>query len=57
MAETSTAQGLTTSVHLLEGEYPTGQKTPKNYKKTMRIVFDDELPAWNYRAVPTKQGS
>jgi hypothetical protein len=57
MAQTTTRQGLTTSVHLLDGKYPIGQKAPKNYKKTMRIVFDDELPAWNYRAVPTKQGS
>jgi len=55
--QTRTAQGLTTTVHLLEGEYPTGQKAPKNYKKNMRIVFDEELPAGNYRAVPTKQGS
>lgn len=57
MAQTTTSQGLTTSVHLLDGQYPTGQKAPKDYKKTMRIVFDDELPAWNYRAVPTKKGS
>jgi hypothetical protein len=57
MAQTTTTQGLTTSVHLLDGKYPTGQKAPKNYKKTMQIVFDDELPAWNYRAIPTKKGS
>ena len=57
MAEASTSTGLTTTVHLLEGEYKTGEKAPKHYKKTMRIVFDDELPAWNYRAVPTKEGS
>jgi hypothetical protein len=56
MAQTRTAQGLTTTVHLLEGDYPTGQKAPKDYKKTMRIVFDEELPAWNYRAIPTNQG-
>jgi len=57
MAEASTTTGLTTTVHLLEGEYKTGEKAPKHYKKTMRIVFDDELPAWNYRAVPSKEGS
>ena len=57
MAQTSTTEGLTTTIHLLNGEYPVGQKAPKNYKKNMRIVFDEELPAWNYRAVPTKQGS
>jgi hypothetical protein len=57
MAKTSTTKGLTASVHLLAGEYPTGQKAPKNYKKNMRIAFDEDLPAWNYRAIPTKKGS
>ena len=57
MAKTSTRQGLTATVHLLNGEYPTGQKAPKNYKNDMRIVFDEELPKWNYRAIPDKQGS
>jgi hypothetical protein len=57
MAEASTTTGLTTTVHLLEGEYMTGEKAPKNYKRTMRIVFDDELRAWNYRAIPLKEGS
>jgi hypothetical protein len=23
-----------------------------DFKQTMRIVFDDFLPAWNYRAIP-----
>jgi hypothetical protein len=57
MAEASTTKGLTTTVHLLEGEYQTGEKAPKNYKKSMRIAFDAELPKWNYRAVPSKEGS
>lgn len=57
MAATSTERGLTATVHLLEGDYPTGQKPPKGYKKNMGILFDEELPQWNYRAVPTKQGS
>jgi hypothetical protein len=57
MAQASTTTGLTTTVHLLTGDYKTGEQAPKHYKKTMRIVFDEELPAWNYRAVPTKQGS
>lgn len=57
MAEANTTTGLTTTVHLLEGEYKTGEKAPKNYKKVMRIVFDEELPAWNYRAIPLKEGS
>lgn len=51
MAQATTTTGLRTTVNLLAGEYPTGEKAPKNYKKTMRIVFDDDLPAWNYRAI------
>jgi Rhodopirellula transposase DDE domain len=57
MAQTTTTTGLRTTVHLLAGDYPTGERAPKDYKKSMRIVFDDELPQWNYRAIPTKQGS
>jgi hypothetical protein len=57
MAATRTATGLRTTVDILTGDYPTGEKAPKDYKKTMRIVFDDELPAWNYRALPRKPGS
>jgi hypothetical protein len=33
------------------------EKVPSGYKKAMRIVFDEDLPAWNYRAVPKKPGS
>jgi hypothetical protein len=57
MARTSTRTGLRVTVHLLAGDYPTGEKVPPGYKKTMRILFDDELPAWNYRAVPRKPGT
>jgi Rhodopirellula transposase DDE domain len=57
IAKTTTSQGLTTTVHLLKGDYPNGQKAPEGYKESMKILFDDELPHWNYRAVPTKQGS
>jgi len=57
MARTSTRTGLRTTVHLLAGDYPLGEKAPKGYKKNMRILFDDELPAWNYRAVPNNPGS
>jgi Rhodopirellula transposase DDE domain len=57
MARTSTATGLATTVHVLDGDYPTREKAPKHYKKTTKILFDEELPAWNYRATPTKWGS
>jgi DDE family transposase len=57
MARASTKTGLATTVHILDGDYPTGEKAPKKYKKTSKILFDEELPAWNYRAVPAKWGS
>ena len=57
MAETRTRRGLRTTVDILDGDYPIGEKVPAGYKKSMRIVFDDELPAWNYRAIPMKPGS
>lgn len=57
MGETRTQKGLRATVEILQGEYPTGEKVPRDYKKSMRILFDEDLPAWNYRAVPTKPGS
>jgi hypothetical protein len=57
MARASTKTGLSTTVQVLTGDYPVGEEAPKNYKKTTKIAFDPELPAWNYRAVPAKWGS
>jgi hypothetical protein len=57
MAEARTETGLRATVDILPGEYPTGDKAPPGYKKAMGIVFDEELPAWNYRAVPKKPES
>jgi hypothetical protein len=28
------------------------RKVAKDFKENMRIVFDDYLPKWNYRAIP-----
>jgi hypothetical protein len=57
MARTSTRQGLTTTVHILAGEYPVKEGYPEEYRETMKIRFDEELPVWNYRAVPANWGS
>ena len=54
MSRASTKQGLKTTVHILEGDYPLKEGYPEDYPKTMKIRFDEELPAWNYRAVPAK---
>ena len=56
MAETHTETGLRATVDVIPGEYPIGEGVPAGYKESMRIVFDEDLPAWNYRAVPSKPG-
>jgi hypothetical protein len=53
MAKTKTATGLSVLVHILDKVYATGKKVAKGFKETMRILFDDFLPKWNYRAVPS----
>jgi len=50
--KTHTQTGLKVFVHVLDKVYQTGRKVPADFKETMRIVFDDYLPKWNYRAIP-----
>jgi hypothetical protein len=52
MAKAGTATGLEVEVRILERVYETGKKCSEGFKETMRIVFDEILPKWNYRAVP-----
>ena len=54
MARASTKQGLKTTVHVLPGDYPLKEGYPDDYLKGMKIRFDEELPTWNYRAIPDK---
>ena len=52
MAKTHTKTGLKAFVHIIDRAYQTGRKVADNFKANMRIIFDDFLPRWNYRAVP-----
>ena len=52
MEKTKTSKGLKVFVKIIETIYQTGRKSADNFKQTMRIVLDDFLPAWNYRAIP-----
>jgi DDE family transposase len=52
MAKAETTTGLTVRVSILDKVYETGRKHAAGFKKTMKIVFDEILPKWNYRAVP-----
>jgi hypothetical protein len=49
---TKTATGLQVTVGILDKVYATGRKYAEGFKENMRIVFDDHLPKWNYRAIP-----
>jgi len=49
-AKTST--GLSVTVSILDKAYTTGRKYTAGFKENMKILFDDYLPKWNYRAIP-----
>jgi len=51
---TTTKTGLTVKANIIKKVYETGRKYADNFKKTMRIIFDEKLGKWNYRAVPLK---
>jgi len=55
MEKTHTKIGLKAFVHIIDKVYQTGRKVAADFKETMRIVFDEFLPRWNYRAIPLAQ--
>ena len=55
MAKTHTQTGLQAFVHIIDKVYHTGRKVAADFKEHMRIVFDEVLPQWNYRAIPLAQ--
>ena len=52
IARTKTTTGLGVTVRVLDKVYETGRKYAADFKQNMKIIFDDHLPKWNYRAVP-----
>ena len=54
MAKAETSTGLGVTVGILDKVYQTGRKCAEGFKETMKIVFDEVLPKWNYRAVPSR---
>ena len=48
--KTVTDTGLKVSANIIDKVYVTGKKVAKDFKKNMKIVFDDYLPQWNYIA-------
>ncbi|MBL0716973.1 MAG: ISAzo13 family transposase [Desulfosarcina sp.] len=49
---TTTKAGLNVISNIILKQYETGRKYAANFKKNMRIHFDEYLGQWNYRAVP-----
>ena len=52
MAKATTKTGLEVSVNILHKAYATGRKVAANFKEQMRVIFDADLPQWNYRVLP-----
>lgn len=53
MSQTKTRTGLSVVTNIVDKIYETGRKVVAGFKKTMRIFFDNVLPRFNYRAIPT----
>jgi hypothetical protein len=52
--KTTTTTGLKVTVNIIDKIYQTGRRVNEDFKENMKIVFDDFLPNWNYRALPCK---
>lgn len=54
MSKAATKTGLQVVVNILDKVYQAGRKVADGFKQTMRIVFDNVLPRFNYRALPAQ---
>lgn len=54
ISQTKTKTGLKVNVDILNKIYDTCRKVADDFKENMKILFDDYLPTWNYRAVPAE---
>ena len=50
--KTTTKTGLRVFSSIINKVYETGRKVTAGFKESMRIVFDEHLPLWNYVASP-----
>ena len=50
--ETTTSKGLKVFASIKDKVFETGRKVAEGFKENMRILFDDYLGHWNYRALP-----
>lgn len=54
IGQTSTSKGLKVFSSILDKTFETGRKYANDFKKNMKIKFDNFLPKWNYVASPTE---
>jgi len=52
MRKTRTRTGLRVTVEVVKKYYATGQKYSPEFRAAMPLEFDEDLSAWNYRALP-----
>ena len=52
MDQASTKTGLKVFASILDKAYETGRSVKAEFRQSMPIVFDEDLPMWNYRAIP-----
>jgi hypothetical protein len=55
MGAATTRTGLEVLTSVLDKVYQTGKKVTEGFKETMKIVFDNFLPKWNYTAIPLRR--
>ena len=51
----STRTGLRTTVNVIRRVYETGRNATTQMKQNLKIVFDNLLPKWHYRAIPQNE--
>jgi hypothetical protein len=47
-----TRTGLKVIATVIEGVYEIGKKVAQEFKENLPIIFDQDLPQWNYKVQP-----
>jgi len=55
LEKTTTKKGLKIEVELVVDKYETGRKIADDFKENMKLIFDENLPKWNYKVVPQRE--
>jgi archaellum component FlaG (FlaF/FlaG flagellin family) len=52
MAKAKTRSGIKVFATIIDKVNDTGKKEAQDFKENMSIIFDQDLPQWNYVATP-----